>query len=479
MPWRLRDSRRARVGGFEAWIDLTEVTGPNVGITAWAYPVDGEPFVLDETVLELAMVDAAEDSARRLRQRALAERWSAYELRFPERARDSLDLVVFTHDLHGGGAQAWLWELLSRSGAGRSFPCTVIAPAPGPQAGAFEALGIPVHITRPCPVWDIESYEGAVAELGAFVSGGGHTAVLINTFVPFIGADVAARLGLPCVWAIHESYQPRHIVPVLYAPSGIDPLVQEAALRSLSRASRGVFVSQATRDLFLSILEPSRALVVPYGVDTSAIDALRSSGTRASARQELGVPADATLVLSVGVTEPRKSQTTTAVAFAQVAEEYPDAILAFVGAVPGSYADGLHQFLDEAGLGDRSRVVPFSSDPAQWYLAADLFISASDVESLPRAMLEAMCFAVPVLATSVFGVPEVIEDDRNGWLFEASSVAATAAGLRRVLGCDAARRAAIGAAGAATVHDKFDLDGYVTAVPRLLHSLVGEQVRDS
>ena len=57
-------------------------------------------------------------------------------------------------------------------------------------------------------------------------------------------------------------------------------------------------------------------------------------------------------------------------------------------------------------------------DTYPWYRAADLLVSASDIESLPRSVLEAMCFRVPVLATSIFGLPELISDGETGFLFE-------------------------------------------------------------
>ena len=49
-----------------------------------------------------------------------------------------------------------------------------------------------------------------------------------------------------------------------------------------------------------------------------------------------------------------------------------------------------------------------------WYLAADGFILASDIESLPRSMLEAMAYENPVLGSAVFGVPDIVQDGATG-----------------------------------------------------------------
>jgi D-inositol-3-phosphate glycosyltransferase len=91
-----------------------------------------------------------------------------------------------------------------------------------------------------------------------------------------------------------------------------------------------------------------------------------------------------------------------------------------------------------------------------WYLSADLFVSASDAESLPRSVVEAMAFSVPVLATEVFGLPELIEEGVNGFLCPARDTAALASALDRVLTLDPARLAEVADAAAALVRDQHD-----------------------
>jgi len=459
----------ARVSGFEALLDLSGFDGATVSIVVRAYPIGGEPFLVAERTVDAAPATEALQSPASLSEAVAEQRPQALPTRPPSPAACAeFNLLVFAHDLNRGGAQLWLWHLLERCGAGRAFPCTVISPAAGPDGARFEALGIRLQVTGPCPVWDVESYEKAVAELEALTIDGGHTTVLVNTFVSFIGADVAGRLGLPSVWALHESYAPSVIMSALYPPDTVHPLVQAAALRALRRTPRAVFVAEATRALFLDFVNPAHAVVVPYGVDTAAIDAARAGTSRTDARYLLGLSPQETVLLCVGTIEERKAQTTTAEAFARIADEYPDALLVFVGAIAGEYTDGLRRFVADAGLAGRCRIVPVMADPSFWYLAADVLVSASDVESLPRTLLEAMCFEVPVLATAVFGVPELITDAETGWLFEPRSVAAAEAALRRVLETDRATRQAIAAAGSALVHERYDSHDYVSTLAAML-----------
>jgi glycosyltransferase involved in cell wall biosynthesis len=480
------DIPHARLAGFEAMLDLAELPSAvdqlRVGVVAST--MYGQRFVIAERTYTVAAAELGDEpeGRRRARQHQLRERTKELlgrpvvgETRTP----GELDLVVFAHDLGLGGAQLWLSELLRCAGAGRDFPCTVIAPQPGPLLEPLEALGIDVHVTNGYPVEDLETYEGSVAELAALSRRAGHTAVLVNTFCSFIGVDVAQRLQLPCAWAIHESYRPALLWSALYPPGHVDPLIRATAIRALGHASALLFVAESTRRLFLDATDPERAITIPYGVDTAAIELERarasaSGDARACARASLGLPPNATILLLVGAPEPRKAHMTTAEAFARLTGDFPDAMLVLLGASRGPYADALRSYVADAGLIERCLVLPVLADTSVWYLSADVLICASDVESLPRVVLEAMCFGVPVLATNVFGLRDVIMDATTGWLFEPRSVGDAEAALRRVLGLSAETRGVVGAKGRAFVHDRHDSTGYSAAISRLLRGLAAD-----
>ena len=73
-------------------------------------------------------------------------------------------------------------------------------------------------------------------------------------------------------------------------------------------------------------------------------------------------------------------------------------------------AAGLTQYLLRARTPDRVVIMPLTSNPYGWHVAADLLVCASDNESLPRVILEAMPFGTLVVSTDVFGSPESVED---------------------------------------------------------------------
>jgi glycosyltransferase involved in cell wall biosynthesis len=468
---RVSDQPEAPLSGFESVVNLTTLPAPtsHVKLQLVARAGEGPAQVILERTATVAPPDRAEERSSRHAQ--LQERRHRLLSSIDAPRSDGLNLVAFTHDLGYGGGQLWLHELLSRSGAGAKFPCTVISRRDGPLRQVLERRGIPVHVSPSPPVDDIEGYEGRATELAALVVAGGHNAALVNTFASFIGADVATSLGLPTVWAIHESLTPTQFWAIGFPTGPVHPSVRTAGERALAATDALVFEADATRQLYASSAAAGRAIVVPYGVDTDAIQSYCERISPAQARSDTGISADAKVLLVMGTIEPRKAQTQIAMAFGLVRAAFPDWVLVFVGDNQSPYAEELKEYVRGAGLADRSLVVPVVEDTYRWYRAADVLLCASDIESLPRSVLEAMCFGVPVLATTVFGLPELLQDGETGFLFAPNDLDAAQAALGRVLGLDQARRAAVGAAGRRLVLEHCGSAGYAADIVALLEGL--------
>ena len=115
----------------------------------------------------------------------------------------------------------------------------------------------------------------------------------------------------------------------------------------------------------------------------------------------------------------------------------------------------------QLGLGpDRVRFLGRRSDVDRLLNAADFFVLPSDIEGLPMSVLEAMAHGLPIVATQVGGVPEIIDHDGNGLLVPAGDVAALAAAIHRVA-TDPALRRRLGDAGRERVSTAFSLSTMV------------------
>jgi glycosyltransferase involved in cell wall biosynthesis len=402
---------------------------------------------------------------------------STLRARVVERARDAptrrvpkLRLLVVTHSLTLGGGQLFLFELLRGLIPAPDVSCVVVAPCDGPLRTQFEALGATVHLVGEYPVDSPAAYESRLVDLVGLARYHGSNVAIVNTLGASIGADLACILAIPYVWAVHESFRPPLFWAEAFGPEGYDH-VRARGIDAIRNANAMVFEADATRQLFEDYADPERLITLPYGIGLTEIDDFRNSS---AAR---GVPArgDGSVeLLVVGTFEPRKAQARVALAFSRVADEFPETKLIMVGAGDDAYTRGVRDVVRRLHLGDRIRLVPVTGDLYEWYSRADVLVSASDIESLPRSVLEAMAFDVPVIAASVFGLPEIITDGADGLLMEPRDVDGLVTGLRRVLELEPGQRAALGRAGGKRVRTQFGSVDYIDVWARLLHALVDD-----
>ncbi|MEI6034878.1 MAG: glycosyltransferase family 4 protein [Verrucomicrobiae bacterium] len=201
------------------------------------------------------------------------------------------------------------------------------------------------------------------------------------------------------------------------------------------------------------LVERERVPAEKISLVLNAIDPARysrSCGTREGARQALGLPPDGPVVAGVGRLNPQKNF----VLFVQVAEEvsrrHPDAVFLLAGDGP---EEGLLRRCG-AGLGSRLVFSGYVPDTRLVYLAADVLLMPSLFEGLPMTLLEAMAMQVPVVASALDGIAEVIEDGLDGFLVPSGDCSLFASRVCRLLE-DPALAARAGRAASEKVASRF------------------------
>jgi glycosyltransferase involved in cell wall biosynthesis len=375
---------------------------------------------------------------------------------------------VVTHSLELGGGQLYLDQLLRGLLPNPKVFCLLVAPRDGPLRRTAEECGIAVLITGPYAHDDLLAYENQVLELAAVAQCHEIDIALINTMSAALGADACSRLGLPYLWAIHESVPPELFWVEAYGVAGCHPEIRRRGIRALGDAGGLIFEADATLDLYSNATIPDRLLKVPYGIDMEPIDRYRDRSDRRELRRAEGIADDDIALVSIGTMEPRKSQAGLVLAFAQITQKHPRARLILVGDMPGAYSAAVHKLVDQLGLSQQIVIEPIDPDVYSWYSIADIVVNASDLESMPRSLLEAMAFERVVLSTDVFGVSELIEDGNTGFLMAPRDLAALIDGFDRVLALSASERSLIGAAASRAVRASHNSSGYIAAYRDLL-----------
>lgn len=256
-------------------------------------------------------------------------------------------------------------------------------------------------------------------------------------------ARVPVRIMVLHVYASHDQ-QPRFQRMVFHAIEKLlDPLT-----------TRYVAVSEAGRAFGVEnrLMAPEKIRVIANAVETHAPDA-----SKAQARAELGLEPDGLVVGTLSRCEPQKGLSFLLQAAAMIRKTQPRA--QFLVAGDGPLLESLRAEASGLGLGDTVRLVGWQST-AQVLLATDVFCLSSLWEQAPMSLLEAMSVGLPVVATRVGGVPEMVDDGHTGLLVEPQDPVGLADALNRLL-ADGPLRGSMGQAARQRAETDFAIDKMV------------------
>lgn len=274
---------------------------------------------------------------------------------------------------------------------------------------------------------------------------------LVHTQLEFsniLGTLAAHRLGVPTVATIHTIDRPRR-----WSRDAARYRLMAWVLRS--RGARVISVSRSARDHFIGRSNARRDQVVTLhnGIDLSRFS--RSGGHRAAARAELGIAPDAPVAMTVAVLRPEKGIGDMIDALPAVLRSHPLARYFIVG--NGSHRTALEQAVAARGLEERVRFTGARADIPRLLAAADVFVLPSHTEALPTVLIEAMAAGLPVVATDVGGIPEMVDRGVSALLVPARSPAMLADAVCRLFSSPI-QSAAMGRAGRRIASERFDLD---------------------
>jgi glycosyltransferase involved in cell wall biosynthesis len=141
-----------------------------------------------------------------------------------------------------------------------------------------------------------------------------------------------------------------------------------------------------------------------------------------------------------------------------LASRQPTASLLLLG--DGPLLADMRRLAAELKILDRVDFRGHLADVREYLQATDIFVLPSLQEGMPNSLLEAMAAALPVVATNIGGVRDVLDHGQNGWLVAPRDAAALAAGLETLLG-DVRLARKLAANGFRTILDRYSLDGVV------------------
>lgn len=258
-----------------------------------------------------------------------------------------------------------------------------------------------------------------------------HRIQLVHAHLTYsaIWAAVLSRLtGIPAVATLHvrvESTQQQENSSGRRRRVDLRDRLMSFALNRW--AARVVLVSGALRDDYLSHrrLDAAKTRVVHNGIEVERFQH-QPAATRALLERELGVPAEVPLLVTVSVLRPGKGVEV----LLDAMRDIPRAHLLIVG--DGPMREPWQSLAAAQGVASRIHWAGFRRDVDSLLAGCDLMVHPSLDDAFPTVLLEAMAAGLPVVASRVGGIPEIVVAGVTGELVppgDAMSLAATTSAL--------------------------------------------------
>ena len=240
-------------------------------------------------------------------------------------------------------------------------------------------------------------------------------------------------------------------------------LLEKVAARCSTKI---ICVSEADRvsGLARRIAKEDKFLVIHNGIGWNG------NGDRIHARQLAGIDNNHIVLGMVGRLAHQKNPMAFLRAAREIRRDYPDVRFILVGG--GPLMDECIDFIRDNGLAECVQLLGEKSPEQTHRLIAsfDVFVLTSEFEGLPLTVIEAMFAGLPILATNVGGVPELVEHGGNGFLVQAGNVADLTARMRFLID-DAETRGTMGRASQKRAQEEFHRTGMVASYDAVYASL--------
>lgn len=307
-----------------------------------------------------------------------------------------------------------------------------------------------------CAHLDREYYDPVVLFL--YPESGSMEAVLSEMNIPHYGIDLTRwnkpfrrfflpktlnRLGVDILHVHHVSLYST-IAPYLHGTGVQGVVVTEHAKYSISRSERlqrasrqaveqadyFTVISKNLHDFFVHTIGVSqdRLQIIYNGVDTERFSPTVQPG------KGINIPTEGfqgTVFISVGRLAEAKDHITLFRAARMLIEKGYQFCIVVVG--DGELMETLQEAQKDLGLLDHVFLIGARTDVPDLLQQADIFILSSKREGLPMVLLEAMSTALPVIATNVGGIPEIIKNEENGLLIQSQDEKEMATAMEQLI----------------------------------------------
>ncbi|HVO77013.1 MAG TPA: glycosyltransferase family 4 protein [Candidatus Bathyarchaeia archaeon] len=363
-------------------------------------------------------------------------------------------IVYFSDATWAGGAERYLYLLASNLSRGAFEPIAVLNRSLGlvELEESLKGAGVPVH-------WVSLNLPRSPSGVTGFIS-------LLRRLRPAL-----LHCNLPGPWASQYSLVAplarlagvRHVVSTEHLP-----MVPPFAKGKLFKGFGSLWIERV-----MTVSEDNVGyLVGSYGIPRGKIRVVRigtpppAAAPRERVRSELGVAEEDFICLMVGSLEERKGHGRALDALGEL-----DGRIKLFIAGRGEREADYRAKVSSLGLDGRVRFLGYRTDVGALLAACDVLLCPSTLEATPYVILEAMAAGVPVVASRIYGIPEIVVDGFTGILIDPASRGDLIQALA-ALSRDGALRARMGEAGRKRWEETFRIERCVAGTEAVYRELV-------
>lgn len=368
-------------------------------------------------------------------------------------------ILILDNELEMGGKEKLLYQFIERVDRSRFRIVVCCLKRGGYYRKPIEALGVPFYDGLLRHRYDAFAYRALArivrTEHIHMIETFTHpNTLLLSFFARQQGLVERVVVSHHAVGSAHNA----HVLPAYTLPIH-------------RRMDAHLAVAEAQRRYLIDVekLPEERVHLIYNGVDATLYHPATAE-ERDAARRLLGVPDAGLVMMAVGSLKPIKGFDLLIRSAAPVLRARPDARLVLVG--DGVDRGALHTLAAEQGIGAQVVFAGLRDDVDVVLRAADVLALSSRTEALPTVVIEAMATGLPVVATRVGGVPELVEPERSAILVPANDEDALRAALERVADAPQLRRT-MGARGRAIVESRFRLERMCEERETLFERIMG------
>lgn len=375
------------------------------------------------------------------------------------------NVLFISHSAELNGSELMLLQTLEKIDQ-HKYKSYLVIPRFGPLAEKAQEIGLETEIIpikwwlterkwilkQPFAwLWNLKS----ILQISRMIDRSEIDLVFSNSSASFSGALAAKIKGLPHIWAIHEIFEEK------------DPLLRfllgkRALIRLVTALSTRIVVNSLASQRAFGNLR--KVCLVYNGIGMNRED----HPSRNILRKQFALKKQDFVVGTVGKICEKKGQMEIISAVASLSLRFPQLKLLVVGEAKNRrYLLRLQKKVEQLRLEDRIIFSGYRRDIFNVLRMMDLFISASRIESFGRTVIEAMAVRTPVLALRTGGIPEIIDNERNGFLMKSRNPDDISKKVEFMIK-NPIRTAEIAEEGYRTVRERFSLENQVKKIEQVL-----------